>query len=57
MHPNLPDRLFPTARAEAATANAPTSVPQTEHPAYALAFQDRRSCSRTSCVRCGCNSS
>ena len=40
MHPNLPDRLFPTARAEAAAANAPTSVPQTEHPAYALAFQD-----------------
>jgi hypothetical protein len=40
MHPNLPDRLFPTARAEAATAKHPTSVPQTEHPAYALAFQD-----------------
>ena len=40
MHPNLPDRLFPTARDEAATANNPTSVPQTEHPAYALAFQD-----------------
>lgn len=40
MHPNLPDRLFPTARAEAATAAHPTSVPQTEHPAYALAFQD-----------------
>jgi len=41
MHPNLPDRLFPTARAEAATANKPTSVPQTEHPAYELAFQDK----------------
>ena len=41
MHPNLPDRLFPTARAEAATAAHPTSVPQTEHPAYALAFQDK----------------
>ena len=40
MHPNLPDRLFPTARDEAATANHPTSVPQTEHPAYELAFQD-----------------
>ena len=40
MHPNLPERLFPTARSEAATANKPTSVPQTEHPAYALAFQD-----------------
>ena len=34
------DRLFPTARDEAAVANKPTSVPQTEHPAYALAFQD-----------------
>ena len=40
MHPNLPDRLFPTARDEAATAAHPTSVPQTEHPAYRLAFQD-----------------
>ena len=36
----LPERIFPTARAEAAAANAPTSVPQTAHPAYALAFQD-----------------
>ncbi len=35
-----PNRLFPTAREEAKVANAPTSVPQTEHPAYALAFQD-----------------
>ncbi|TRW14148.1 LOG family protein [Glacieibacterium frigidum] len=41
MHPNLPDRLFPTARDEAAVANKPTSVPQTEHPAYELAFQDK----------------
>ena len=40
MHPNLPERLFPTARSEAFGANNPTSVPQTEHPAYALAFQD-----------------
>ena len=39
--PELPARIFPTAREEAAAANAPTSVPQTEHPAYALAFQDR----------------
>ncbi|QXQ04757.1 LOG family protein [Sphingosinicellaceae bacterium] len=41
MHPNLPDRLFPTARAEVAKAGHPTSVPQTEHPAYELAFQDK----------------
>lgn len=41
MHPNLPDRLFPTARDEAAAAAKPTSVPQTEHPAYELAFQDK----------------
>lgn len=39
-NPARPQRLFPTARAEAAVANKPTSVPQTEHPAYALAFQD-----------------
>jgi uncharacterized protein (TIGR00730 family) len=38
--PIPPTRLFPTARAEAAAANAPTSTAQTEHPAYALAFQD-----------------
>jgi len=35
-----PSRLFPTARDEAAAANAPTSTAQTEHPAYRLAFQD-----------------
>ncbi|MGI4878022.1 MAG: LOG family protein, partial [Janthinobacterium lividum] len=34
-----PERLFPSARSEAAAAKA-SSVPQTEHPAYALAFQD-----------------
>ena len=39
-NPHLPTRLFPTAREEAVVANAPTSAPQTEHPAYALAFQD-----------------
>ncbi len=33
-------RLFPTARAEATVAAAPTATAQTEHPAYALAFQD-----------------
>ena len=37
---DVPDRLFPTARAEAKAAAHPTSVPQTEHPAYKLAFQD-----------------
>ena len=39
--PPLPTRLFPSAREEARAANAPTSAPQTEHPAYALAFQDK----------------
>jgi uncharacterized protein (TIGR00730 family) len=38
--PHLPPRIFPTAREEARTANTPTAAPQTEHPAYALAFQD-----------------
>ncbi len=38
--PDMPDRIFPSAREEARTANTPTSVPQTEHPAYKLAFQD-----------------
>ena len=38
--PDQPARLFPTARAEAATAAHPAAVPQTEHPAYRLAFQD-----------------
>ena len=36
----VPDRLFSTARSEADTAAHPTAVPQTEHPAYKLAFQD-----------------
>lgn len=36
----VPARLFPTARSEAKTAALQTSVPQTEHPAYKLAFQD-----------------
>nr|WP_310524865.1 TIGR00730 family Rossman fold protein [Polymorphobacter sp.] len=36
----VPPRIFPSAREEAKVANAPTSAPQTEHPAYALAFQD-----------------
>lgn len=38
--PHLPPRIFPSAREEARVANTPTSAPQTEHPAYALAFQD-----------------
>ncbi len=38
--PHLPERIFPTAEADAKLGNAPTSVPQTEHPAYRLAFQD-----------------
>jgi hypothetical protein len=37
---HVPTRLFSSARDEAIVANAPTSAPQTEHPAYALAFQD-----------------
>ncbi len=38
--PNNPPGIFPSARTEAELAKAPTSVPQTEHPAYRLAFQD-----------------
>ena len=34
-------RIFPTAREEARIAAVPTHVPQTEDPAYALAFQDK----------------
>ena len=37
---DVPDRLFPSARSEARAAAHPTAVPQTEHPAYRLAFQD-----------------
>jgi uncharacterized protein (TIGR00730 family) len=37
---NLPERIFPTAEADARIGNQPTAVPQTEHPAYRLAFQD-----------------
>jgi hypothetical protein len=39
-HPIPPKRLFPAAREEAETAKQQTSSPQTEHPAYKLAFQD-----------------
>lgn len=38
---NVPDRLFPSAAEDAPRANQPTAVPQTEHPAYRLAFQDK----------------
>ncbi len=38
--PPARQRLFPTARAEATVAAHPTATAQTEHPAYALAFQD-----------------
>ena len=40
MNPPVPPRIFPTAKADAQLGNAPTAVPQTEHPAYRLAFQD-----------------
>lgn len=39
--PNAPNRIFPTARDDARIASTPTSTAQTEHPAYALAFQDK----------------
>ncbi len=38
-HPQS-DGRFHSAREEAEVANQPTSSPQTEHPAYRLAFQD-----------------
>ncbi|SMF68706.1 LOG family protein [Allosphingosinicella indica] len=38
--PKPPERVFAPAREEAEVANQPTSSPQTEHPAYRLAFQD-----------------
>lgn len=38
--PHPPKRIFYPAREEAEVANHPTSSPQTEHPAYRLAFQD-----------------
>jgi uncharacterized protein (TIGR00730 family) len=40
MTPPVPPRLFPTAETDARLASAPTAVPQTEHPAYRMAFQD-----------------
>jgi len=38
--PNVPPRIFPSAHEEAQVAAKTTAVPQTEHPAYRLAFQD-----------------
>lgn len=38
--PEPPHQLFPDARSDAAVAAHPTPVPQTDHPAYRLAFQD-----------------
>jgi uncharacterized protein (TIGR00730 family) len=35
-----PKRVFQPAREEAEVANQPTAAPQTDHPAYRLAFQD-----------------
>ena len=40
MTPPVPPRIFPTAKADARLGNTPTAVPQTEHQAYRLAFQD-----------------
>jgi len=37
---HVPSRVFPRARQDAETANAGVSTPQTENPAYRLAFQD-----------------
>jgi uncharacterized protein (TIGR00730 family) len=39
--PHIPPSIFPSARQDARVANTPTSTAQTEHPAYALAFQDK----------------
>ena len=38
--PVPPNRIFHPAREEAEVARQTTSIPQTEHPAYRLAFQD-----------------
>ena len=36
----VPERVFPRASQDAASAQQAISTPQTEHPAYKLAFQD-----------------
>ena len=38
--PSVLQNIFPTAEEDAKLGNTPTAVPQTEHPAYRLAFQD-----------------
>ena len=38
--PSVLQSIFPTAEEDAKLGNTPTAVPQTEHPAYRLAFQD-----------------
>jgi len=38
--PNLPNRVFQPAKADAEAARAVSPKPQTAHPAYRLAFQD-----------------
>lgn len=40
MTPQIPPSIFPNAETDARRGNTPTAVPQTEHPAYRLAFQD-----------------
>src|SRR5882757_10588249 len=37
---HVPSRVFPRARQDAETAKTGISTPQTENPAYRLAFQD-----------------
>src|SRR4051794_15710199 len=39
-HPRPPTRIFPSSKVEARTAEHVPSVPQTESPAYKLAYQD-----------------
>lgn len=38
--PKVPNRVFPAARQDAESAATQVPTPQTEHPAYRLAFQD-----------------
>jgi uncharacterized protein (TIGR00730 family) len=38
--PIPPERIFPTSKVDARAAENVPSIPQTEHPAYRLAFQD-----------------
>ena len=39
-HPRPPKRIFPTSKVDAKSAEHVPSIPQTESPAYKLAFQD-----------------